>query len=135
MAGQRTHSIRPHILVVDDVERWREDIFREALEDEGYQVETASNYSEAVAAIDRHVFDLAVIDINLTAVPGNRDGIRVLEYMAAQGHQTRAIIVSGSKAWAASEEYARTFSPVAFFDKTKFDVIEFVTLVTGALAP
>jgi DNA-binding NtrC family response regulator len=135
MAGQRTRSIHPHILVVEDEKQWREDTFREVLEDEGYQVKTASNYSEAVAEIDRTVFDLAVIDINLTAVPGNKDGIRVLEYMADQGHQTRAIIVSGSKAWAAAEEYARRFNPVAFFDKTRFDVVEFLTRVTEAIAP
>ena len=135
MARQRMRSIRPHILVVEDEKQWREDTFREVLEDEGYQVEMASNYSEAVAAIDRRAFDLAVIDINLTAIPGNRDGIRVLEYMAAREHQTRAIIVSGSKAWAAAEEYARKFNPVAFFDKTRFDVAEFVTMVTETLAP
>jgi DNA-binding NtrC family response regulator len=135
MAGQRTCSIRPHILVVEDEKQWREDTFREVLEDKGYQVETASNYPEAVAAIDRCVFDLAVIDINLTAIPGNKDGIRVLEYIAARRHQTRAIIVSGSKAWAEAEEYARRFNPVDFFDKTKFDVVEFLTRVTEAVAP
>ena len=60
-----------HILVVEDQERWREDIFREALEDEGYQVVTSSSYDEAVAALDRQVFDLVVIDINLTNVADN----------------------------------------------------------------
>jgi DNA-binding NtrC family response regulator len=122
-----------HILVVEDEERWREDVFREALEDGGYQVVTSSSYDEAVAAMDRQVFDLVVIDVNLTNVSGNRDGVRVLERMATLGHRSQAIVVSGSKTWTVAEESVRKFYPVAFLDKTTFDVAEFVTLVSDAL--
>lgn len=122
-----------HILIVEDKERWREDIFREVLEDAGYQVQTSSNYAEAVAAVERQVFDLAVIDVNLTGVPGNQDGVRVLERIVSLEHRTLAIFVSGSKIWATAEKSAQKFHPIAFFDKTKFDVTEFVTLVTNAL--
>jgi DNA-binding NtrC family response regulator len=121
------------ILVVEDEERWREDVFREALEDGGYQVMTSSSYGEAVAALDRQAFDLVVIDVNLTGVSGNRDGVRLLERMASLGHRSLAIVVSGSKTWDMAEESVRKFRPVAFLDKTMFDVTEFVTLVRDAL--
>jgi DNA-binding NtrC family response regulator len=122
-----------HILVVEDQERWREDIFREALEDRGYQVKTSSSFDEAVAALKQQAFDLVVIDVNLTDVSGNRDGVRVLERMAALGHRSLAIVVSGSKTWPVAEKSVRKFHPVAFLDKTTFDVPQFVTLVTSAL--
>ena len=122
-----------HILVVEDEETWREDIFRESLEDSGYQVVTSSSYAEAVAALDRQAFDLVVIDVNLTDVSGNRDGVRVLEHMAARGLDSLAIIVSGSKTWTVTEENVKKLHPIAFIDKTTFDMAKFVTLVTDAL--
>jgi DNA-binding NtrC family response regulator len=131
--GEHAMPRQYHILVVEDEERWREDIFREALEDGGYQVVTSSSYNEAVAALDRQVFDLVVIDVNLTGVSGNRDGVRVLDRIAALGHRSLTIVVSGAKTWLVAEKSVRKFHPVAFLDKTTFDVAEFVTLVTSAL--
>ena len=121
-----------HILVVEDEECWREDIFREALEDEGHHVTIASSYGEAVAALDRLAFDLVVIDVNLTNVSSNRDGVRVLERIAALGHNVSIIVVSGSKTWTVAEESVQRFHPIAFIDKTTFDLAEFLHLVRGA---
>ena len=126
---------RPYyILVVEDEKRWREDIFRETLEDAGYHVKTSNSYSEAVAALGQQAFDLVVIDVNLTGLSGNRDGVRVLERMASLGYKLPTIVVSGSKTWDMSEESVKKFQPIAFIDKTAFDVAEFVTLVNNALA-
>jgi DNA-binding NtrC family response regulator len=122
------------ILIVEDEVRWREDILREALEDAGYQVWTSGSYNEAIAALDQQTFDLAVIDVNLTGVSGNQDGIRLLEHLASQGSQTLTIMISGSKTRAMAEESVKNFKPVAFVDKTTFDITEFVTMVTGALS-
>jgi DNA-binding NtrC family response regulator len=122
-----------HILVVEDEERWREGIFREALEDAGYQVKTSQCYSEAIAALDRQAFDLVVLDVNLTGLSGNRDGVRVLEQMASLENRPLTIVVSGSKTWDVAEESVQKFRPIAFIDKTTFDVAEFITLVNDAL--
>jgi DNA-binding NtrC family response regulator len=123
-----------HVLVVEDEKYWREDVFREALEDEGYRVQTCSNYSEAVAALDQQTFDLVVVDVNLTAQPGNQDGVRVLECLATLGHQSQIVVVSGSKTWAVDEESISRFQPLDFIDKTEFDVAEFLNLVEDALS-
>jgi DNA-binding NtrC family response regulator len=123
-----------HILVVEDEERWREDIFRESLEDEGYCVVTSSSYAEAIAALDQQAFDMVVIDVNLTGNRGNRDGLRVMERMAALGHQSLTIVVSGSKTRAMAAESVKKFQSVAFVDKTTFDVTKFVNVVAEAFA-
>jgi DNA-binding NtrC family response regulator len=122
------------ILIVEDEARWREDILREALEDEGYLVQTSRSYREAVAALDRQTFDLVVIDVNLTGVSGNQDGIRVLERLASRGDRTPFIVISGSETRDVAKENVKQFRPIAFVDKTTFDVAEFVTMVTDALS-
>jgi DNA-binding NtrC family response regulator len=122
-----------HILVVEDEPQWRENIFREALEDEGYDVQTSDSYSEAVATLDQQAFDLAVVDVNLTGVSGNQDGLRLLELLTSQEDQTPVIVVSGSKTRDVAEEDAREFQPFAFLDKTTFDIAEFVAMVAEAL--
>jgi two-component system nitrogen regulation response regulator NtrX len=124
-----------YILVVEDEPRWREDIFREALEEEGYFVQTSGSYSEAITALDQQAFDLAVIDVNLTGVSGNQDGLRLLELLASREDQKPVIVVSGSKTRDTSEENAQEFQPFAFVDKTTFDIAEFVTMVADVLAP
>ena len=121
------------ILIVEDEARWREDVLREVLEDEGYQVQTSSSYNEAIDVLGQHSFDLAVIDVNLTSVSGNQDGIRLLEHLASQHAQTQTIVISGSRTRAMAAESAKKFRPFAFVDKTTFDFGEFVTLVEDAL--
>ena len=70
------------ILIVEDDAEWRENILRDALEDDGYQLKTCASYEEAAAILEKIDFDLAVVDVNLTGVPGNRDGIRIVERIA-----------------------------------------------------
>ena len=61
------------LLVVDDEENIRM-LFKEELEDEGYQVEAASNGLEALEKLKGSNFDLVVLDIKM---PG-MDGIQAL---------------------------------------------------------
>ncbi len=124
-----------NILVVEDEEEWREAVFREALEEQGCYVETSASYNEAIQALQASDFDLVVIDVNLTGVSGNRDGVRVLEWMTSMDKNPLAIVVSGSKTRAMAEASVKRFGPIAFVDKTWFDVKEFVDLVVRALSP
>ena len=61
------------LLVVDDEENIRL-LFREELEEEGYEVDVASNGLEAVEKVKASPFDLVVMDIKM---PG-MDGIQAL---------------------------------------------------------
>jgi two-component system, response regulator, stage 0 sporulation protein F len=61
------------ILLVDDEENIRF-LFREELEEEGYQIELASNGFEAIEKVKSSEFDLVVMDIKM---PG-MDGIQAL---------------------------------------------------------
>jgi two-component system, response regulator, stage 0 sporulation protein F len=61
------------LLVVDDEENIRM-LFKEELEEEGYQVEAASNGLEALEKLKGSSFDLVVLDIKM---PG-MDGIQAL---------------------------------------------------------
>jgi len=57
------------ILVVDDEERQRE-IYREILQDEGYQTETAPSGEVALRLLAQRRFDLVLTDLNLTGMTG-----------------------------------------------------------------
>ncbi|HEY3275189.1 MAG TPA: response regulator [Syntrophorhabdaceae bacterium] len=61
------------LMVVDDEENIRI-LFKEELEDEGYEVELASNGYEAIEKFKAGTFDLIILDIKM---PG-MDGIQVL---------------------------------------------------------
>jgi DNA-binding NtrC family response regulator len=121
------------ILIVEDEPRWREDILREALEGEGYQVQTSGSYHQAIKSLVKQSFDLVVVDVNLTGVSGNKDGIRIVKRLASRGDRTPVIVISGSKTRDAAQESLKRYRPFAFVDKTTFDITEFVRLVAGAL--
>ncbi len=57
------------ILVVDDEERQRE-IYRDILQDEGYEAVTASSGESALRLLDQKRFDLVLTDMNMTGMTG-----------------------------------------------------------------
>jgi two-component system, response regulator, stage 0 sporulation protein F len=61
------------LLVVDDEENIRI-LFKEELEDEGYEVDLASNGYEAIEKFKAGAFDLIILDIKMPGI----DGIQVL---------------------------------------------------------
>lgn len=63
----------PKLLVVDDEENIRL-LFKEELEEEGYQVDVASNGQEAVDRVSSSHYDAVVMDIKMPVM----DGIQAL---------------------------------------------------------
>ena len=57
------------VLVVDDEQRQRE-IYRDILQDEGYQTVTASSGEGALQLVSQKRFDLVLTDLNLTGMTG-----------------------------------------------------------------
>lgn len=114
------------VLIVEDEVDWREQIFRESLEDEGLIVFAAATYDESIELVDQHAFDLAVVDINLTNVPGNVQGAQVMRYIRDR-QDTRIIVVSGSRE--RNQKQIEDIDYVAFIEKDSFDIVAFVQVV------
>ncbi len=84
------------VLVMDDEHPVRE-IARECLEALGYQVATASNGAEAIAAFERAAKEgrpFAVVILDLT-IPGHSGGVEVLARLRGLGSEVKAIASSG----------------------------------------
>lgn len=81
---------RPRILVVDDEESIRL-TFEVFLSEAGYDVETASNYEEAVEVMEGTDFDLIFLDIILR----RRSGIDLLREIRGRGITCPVIVITG----------------------------------------
>jgi CheY-like chemotaxis protein len=85
-----------HALIVDDLGCWQ-DALNEALTDAGYHVCVAASYAEAMDALRRQRFHLAIIDPVLDdANRRNRDGLRVLRNILDQWPDIRSVVVTSS---------------------------------------
>jgi DNA-binding NtrC family response regulator len=80
---------RPEILLADDESTFR-DTFAKVLEEEGFAVTAVSDGKEAIEAITKQRYAVAVLDIQM---PGS-DGISVLREIVALRPQTRSIMVT-----------------------------------------
>lgn len=86
------------ILVVDDEANIRE-LYREELEDLGYEVTTVADGAEALAVIDTTKFDLVTLDMRMPDI----DGIETLRKMKEKDSTLPIVICT------AYEEYKHDF--------------------------
>ncbi len=86
------------ILVVDDEANIRE-LYREELEDMGYEVTTVADGAEALAVIDTTKFDLVTLDMRMPDI----DGIETLRKMKEKDSTLPVVICT------AYEEYKHDF--------------------------
>jgi NtrC-family two-component system response regulator AlgB len=91
-ATAQEHS-NGRILLVDDESAILR-TFRYCLEDQGYQVSTATSAAQADALLLRQVFDLCFLDLRL----GADDGLEVLAQMRLQAPWMRVVIVTAHSA-------------------------------------
>ncbi len=77
------------ILLVED-DRVLADSLKKFLEINGFEVETAYSFDEAIDLMERKGFDLYVLDVNL----GDGDGIELLEYLRQFKDDTPTIFIS-----------------------------------------
>ncbi len=119
------------ILIVEDQKLWREQLFAESQE-LGYTVFLAATKEEALALLDKYQFDLAVVDINLTAVAGNTDGLAVTDHIKSTGAKTPIIVVSGTEGGFRSL-HERPYQVFAEIQKDLFDLDDFISQVERAI--
>jgi signal transduction histidine kinase len=80
----------PRILIVDD-----ETIFRSltasTLAKEGFEITEAANGAEALDALERHSFDLALLDVRMEGM----DGLDLLRLLREESPSTECLILTG----------------------------------------
>ncbi|HET9983667.1 MAG TPA: sigma-54 dependent transcriptional regulator [Longimicrobiales bacterium] len=79
-----------HVLVVDDDELTRR-LLTQLLAEKGYRVDPARDGAEALAALERGVPDVALLDLHLP----DMDGMQVLAAGRALGTDTRFVLMTG----------------------------------------
>ena len=85
------NSVRKRILVADDEAGIRE-LLEEVLTMRGIDVEVAASGSEAIAALEKHPFDLIILDL---LMPGT-SGSDVARYIGVNAPEMPIVIITGS---------------------------------------
>lgn len=82
---------RPTLLLVDD-DRHLLASMGEWLREQGYEVDVASQYTEATAALQRRAYEIALVDIRLGE---GSDGLDLLAYCRKVQPETSVIMITG----------------------------------------
>jgi len=77
------------LLIIDDEENIRH-LYAADLEDAGYQVDTAENSTVAAELLNRHDFDLVVLDIHM----GDESGLDILQNIVKKQKELPVILCS-----------------------------------------
>ena len=116
-----------HILVVEDIASWQK-TFKRCLKDKDFEVFIAANYQDAFDLIRVHSFDLVILDVNLTGVTGNYDGLRIANLLRTKENQPKIIIVSGTGD-PGRHLKSLNFEPSYLLKKQDFDQYKFIEIV------
>ncbi len=124
MTTQQTAPTETHnILIVEDILSWQ-NTFKRYLKNTPFKVFVAGTPQEALILIAAHSFAIAIIDINLSGVPHNIDGLRLADTIWQKNKNTQFIIVSGINE---PDRRLRTFDfePACILEKRSLDQDEF----------
>jgi CheY-like chemotaxis protein len=116
--------MKKRVLVVDDEEGIRL-LFKEELEDEGYEVEIAASGEEAIERLENNSIDLVLLDIKM---PG-MDGIEVLRKVKERWKNLPVVLCT------AYSHYKNDFSTWASdaYVLKSFDLRELINTVKSIL--
>jgi len=120
-----------HLLVIEDDELIRK-YLRQALEDAGHEVDTATNGREGAAAFRRKPADLIITDIFMP----ESDGLEVILQMKRDNPSVRIIAMSGGGARVGNFDFlsvAESFGAAATLKKP-FSTHELFDAINKALA-
>ena len=129
---QETHINQlNNILVVEDLPSWQKK-FKRFLKDEPFNIVVATNYLEALILAELYAIELMVLDVNLSGVPYNIDGLRAAEELWCKNKNMKIIIVSGDQGWNRRLE-VYGFDPNFVLEKQSLDQDDFVRKIYQAL--
>jgi len=124
-----------NVLVVEDTVDWRRKLVNYLIETGEYDIQEADSYEKAHDLIQRHAFDVAVVDIRLVDWDEkNEQGMQLLRELdeAAQANGTRAIVITGYGTKDRMREAFRDHQVVDFIEKQRFTPKEFKMRVLEA---
>ncbi|MDM8526937.1 response regulator transcription factor [Anaerolineales bacterium HSG24] len=124
----------PTILIIEDDPAWL-DILSEIVEDVSAVAHPVSSYADALNALkERRKFALAIVDMSLSLLHhDNRDGLAVLQEIAASYPTLPAIVVTGYATVDLAVQVLAELKAVHFFRKDDFDRRKFITQVKAEL--
>ncbi len=123
-----------HALVVDDLDCWQEAL-NETLTDAGYCVCLAASYAEAIEALGRQHFQLAIIDPVLDDTDRrNRDGLRVLQHILDRLPDICSMVVTSSDPNRIRHEVNELSPDVPVLGKDEWDDGRFLAVIRELLS-
>jgi CheY-like chemotaxis protein len=114
---------RGRILVIDDDANWREEV-TEILQREGYHVDTAATYEEALERVNDVNYHVLVVDIRMKETDQtNEDGIKLLKELRERGSNeaTQAIMLSAYGTRERTRRAFREYQVADFLYKEEFN--------------
>jgi len=116
-----------NIMVIEDLPSWQKN-FRRLLKDQPFNVLIPSNYREALQFVQTCQIDVLILDVNLSGVPYNVDGLRLANEIQKLKNDIKIIIVSGSREWDRRlGDY--DFRPEFVLDKQSLDQDDFISKI------
>ena len=110
------------VLVVDDLEKWREQLV-ETLQHDGFYADAASTATEVLQRLDETLYHLLLLDVRLVdADPSNQEGIDLLDELDKRG-LSDAIKIIILSAYGTKEQMRTAFAKhkvVDFLSKDNF---------------
>jgi len=120
-----------NILIIEDFPSWQKS-FKRYLRDEPFNVMVASTTREALRQAKCYPPDVLILDVNLSGVPYNVDGLRLAEQIWRWYQDVKIIIVSGSQEWFKRLSGYR-FAPNFIIEKKNLDQDDLVAKIYSSL--
>jgi CheY-like chemotaxis protein len=89
---------KENVLIVEDSPSWQRGLKR-FLRQTPYNVFLAGDSQEALQLSKQHRIALAIVDVNLSGVPYNVDGLQLAEQLSQKNKKLKVMLISGSQDW------------------------------------
>lgn len=127
--------MKPRVLVVDDLELWRE-ILKDLLEGD-YTVDTAASLEEARDLLtSAEPYQVVITDIVLSDDETNTDGIEILRDVHRLSPTTQTIAISGRAADVNKEQFEKKYHALVYLERDYLsnDIDGFIDWVAKGVA-
>ena len=121
-----------NILIVEDLPSWQKN-FRRLLKDQPFNVLIPGNYREALQFVHTCTIDVLILDVNLSGVPYNVDGLHLANEIWKFKNDIKIIIVSGSREW---DRRLGTygFNPEFILEKQSLDQYDLISKIYQSIS-